>query len=104
MDIDKTTLNILKPKSNEFTIYSKSGCKNCLLAKNYLKEKKLLFKIIDCDEYLIDDKDRFLNFIEELSGKEWKTFPMIFDGDNFVGGLKDLEPYIEKILDFNLYF
>ena len=43
MDIDK-------PIDSGFTIYSKSGCPNCLKSKALLKEKNLLFKVIDCDD------------------------------------------------------
>ena len=32
-----------KPVEKGFTIYSKSGCPNCLKAKAYLKQKNLIF-------------------------------------------------------------
>jgi glutaredoxin len=50
--------------SNEFTIYSKSGCFYCSKAKTLLKEKKLEHTIINCDEYILEDKEIFLTLIE----------------------------------------
>jgi len=45
-----------KPLNSGFTIYSKSGCPNCVKAKTLLKSKHLLFKIVNCDEYILEDK------------------------------------------------
>jgi glutaredoxin len=52
-------MNIEKPVETGFTIYSKSGCPNCTRIKKILSEKKLTFIEINCDEYLIEDKDFF---------------------------------------------
>ena len=60
-----------------------------------MKVKELLAEFdepcvyINCDEYLIDDKERFLEFIEKLAGKAYKTFPMVFSSGVFVGGYTD---------------
>ena len=42
-----------KPNTNGFTIYSKSGCPNCVKIKKLLLEKTVNFKLVDCDEYII---------------------------------------------------
>jgi len=52
-----------KPSENDFTIYSKSGCPNCLKVKALLKDKQLKFNIINSDEYIIENKENFLLFI-----------------------------------------
>ena len=52
-----------KPNTNGFTIYSKSGCPNCVKIKKLLLEKTVNFKLVDCDEYIIENKERFLLFI-----------------------------------------
>ena len=44
------------PSKNGFTVYSKSGCPNCSKVKNLLKERNLLFNIIDCDDYILGEK------------------------------------------------
>ena len=93
-----------EPTVNMFTVYSKSGCPNCLSVKKLLKEKHIHFKIIDCDEYLLENKEQFLQFISGLTKKEHKTFPMIFDGLIFIGGLNETKEYIEKYLDFDVLF
>ena len=50
-------MEIAEPNKIGFTIYSKSGCINCNKVKVLLKEKKVLFSVIDCDEYIIENKE-----------------------------------------------
>jgi glutaredoxin 3 len=92
------------PSSSQFTIYSKSGCPNCTKAKNLLKEKNLNFNIVDCDDFLIEDKENFLIFIQDISGKEYRTFPMIFDNKKFIGGFTEMQKYLDTFLDFEMSF
>jgi glutaredoxin len=101
MDIE---LIIPEPKKGELTIYSKSGCPNCTNVKKLLKEKQVKFTVVDCDDFILENKEAFLNYIHTLSGKQQKTFPMIFDGHVFIGGYKETETYLEKLLDFDLTF
>jgi len=103
MDIE---LIIPEPKKGELTVYSKSGCPNCTNVKKLLKEKQVHFTIIDCDDFILEDKITFLKFIHLLSGKEHehKTFPMVFDGPNFIGGFSETCKYLDKLLDFDLTF
>ena len=37
-----------------FTIYTKSGCGNCIKVKTLLDENKIKYNKIECDEYLIE--------------------------------------------------
>ncbi len=90
-----------KPEEICFTIYSKSGCINCVKVKALLKEHNEKYTIIDCDEELLEDKPAFLQFIYLLVGKEYKTFPMVFLNGTFLGGYKETEEYFSKKLDFN---
>ena len=46
-------MEIPEPKNGEFTVYSKSGCINCVKVKTLLKDKNLKFIVIDCDEYVL---------------------------------------------------
>ena len=57
-----------KPSDADFTVYSKSGCPNCMKIKALLKEKYLLFNVVDCDEYLIEDKSSLV-----FNGEKAKT-------------------------------
>jgi len=84
--------------SKGFTIYSKSGCTFCVKVKSLLKEKSLIFNVIDCDEYLIEDKPAFLEFIKQLAGKEVNIFPMIFFDGKFIGGYNETKDYLDKTL------
>jgi glutaredoxin len=97
-------LNIPEPQKGQLTVYSKSGCPNCTSVKKLLKEKQIKFIVIDCDDYILEDKAAFLQFIHKLSGKEHKTFPIIFDGQTFIGGYAETSNYLDKLLDFDLTF
>ena len=94
-------MNYLEPKSNEYTIYSKSGCQYCLKAKDLLNENKLTYTIINCDEYLLENKSTFLEYIKNISGKNISSFPIIFYNNLLVGGYKDLQENIKQ-KDFSL--
>ena len=88
-------------KTAGFTIYSKSGCYNCTKVKNLLIEMKAFFIVINCDEYLIEDKEEFLLFIQERANKECKSFPMVFNGSIFIGGFNETQDYVNKLLTFD---
>jgi len=91
-------MEIELPSEIGFTIYSKSGCPNCLKVKKILHENKLSFNIINSDEYILEDKEYFLNFIKELSGIEVKSFPIIFYEKAFIGGYKEIIEIIDELL------
>ena len=85
-----------KPNEFGFTVYSKSGCPNCIKVKTLLKEKNLVFNVVDCDEYLIENKENFLLFIEQTAKQSFKQFPMVFNDTNFLGGFNETKEYIDK--------
>ena len=85
------------PSKTGFTIYSKSGCPNCVNVKKILQENKIEYLLIDCDEYLIEEREKFLKFIENISKKEIKMFPIVFFDANFLGGLKATKEYIVNL-------
>jgi len=97
-------MDIPVPQKDVITIYSKSGCVNCVKVKKLLKENNLNLTVIDCDDFILENKEEFLEFIKQLAGKEYKTFPMVFDNYKFIGGFKETEEYVAKILDFDLTF
>jgi glutaredoxin len=84
------------PQNDGFTIYSKSGCTNCAKVKTFLKEQNCIFNVIDCDEYLIDNKEEFLTFIEKLTNIKCRIFPIIFFNGEFIGGYNETLLYIKK--------
>jgi hypothetical protein len=93
-------MDIFEPLKTGFTIYSKSGCSNCTKVKKLLLEKKICFLDVDCDEFLIEDKEGFLLFIRERANKEYRIFPMVFKDAKFVGGFAETQEWIDKNLCF----
>jgi glutaredoxin len=91
-------MEITEPNKKCFTIYSKSGCPNCTLVKKLIKEKGFFFTEINCDEYILEDKESFLKFIENIAETSYKTFPMVFYNGKFVGGLAHTTEFINKLL------
>ena len=84
------------PSTEQFTIYSKSGCINCVKVKQLLKSSGKPFNIIDCDEYLLETKTEFLDFIKTIAKVEYKMFPMVFLNGDFIGGYTETNKYLEK--------
>ena len=72
------------------TIYTKSGCPNCVTAKNLLKTLNIEYKEID-----IENGDRFANFVANYP--EARQMPQIFIGDQRVGGLAGLQAALKKL-------
>lgn len=91
-------MQIEEPSDKSFTIYSKSNCKYCVLVKSLLDENKIPFIEINCDEYLRQDKQYFLDFIKEKAMRDFKTFPMVFCDGKFVGGFVETD---QLIMDFD---
>lgn len=97
-------MDITTPFKNQFTIYSKSGCPNCLKVKQLLKEKQIIFTVVDCDEYILENKEFFLQFIQNVANKSHNTFPMVFDNQEFIGGFSETQDYVQKLLNFDETF
>lgn len=71
------------------TIYTTRYCPHCTRAKALLKTKNAAYQEIDVTE---DAAKR-----EEVSRRTgWQTVPMIFIGEEFVGGADDLYALEEK--------
>jgi glutaredoxin len=97
-------MEFTKPYNSGFTVYSKSGCPNCIIVKKYIKEKNFLLQEINCDEYILEDKENFLKFIETITGYNHKIFPLVFYEGKIIGGLNETKLFIEKLLSFEDIF
>lgn len=64
-------------------VYSTAYCPFCTRAKELLKRKKIVFEEFDLTN---DQKKR--DELQEKTG--WMTVPMVFIGDEFIGGYDDL--------------
>ena len=89
-----------EPASKGFTVYTKSGCLNCPKVKSLLKDREL--KIVECDEYLFENRDDFLSYMKRIAETDVKMFPMVFNDGKFVGGYpetKTLYNTLSHVLD-----
>jgi glutaredoxin 3 len=98
-NIDNTSTNsihsiplplISSADSNSITVYGASWCKYCNDAKKLLEEysKELgTCNYVDIEEYTTTTK--FKEFMANRTNS-YKTIPMIFRGDEFIGGYSDL--------------
>jgi len=91
------------PKNySTFIVFSKSQCKFCTKVKILLEDKNIPYETINCDSWLNECKEDFLNFIKSLTNKDWKTFPIIFnENSEFIGGFNETQIYLDKLLDFD---
>lgn len=72
------------------TIYTKSGCPNCVTAKNLLQSLNLEYKEVD-----IEVGDRFANFVAHYP--DARQMPQIWINDQRVGGLAGLQAALKKL-------
>jgi glutaredoxin len=91
-------MEFIEPNKKGFTIYSKSGCPNCLTIKKLIKENKFFLLEVNCDEYIVENREEFLTFIEKIAQTSCKTFPMIFYDGTFIGGANHTKEFIDKLL------
>lgn len=82
--------------SKQITIYSTPVCPYCKRAKAVFDDLKLSYKEIDLAE---DEKLRN----EMIEKYQWQTVPMIFVGEEFIGGYDDMialhaeNKFLEKV-------
>jgi glutaredoxin len=88
----------------DFIIYTKKSCQFCNDLKQVLINKNKSFQEIDIYEinslqtipFEYHNKDTFFKKLNELLNKEWKTFPVVFKDNQFIGGYTDTIQYIDK--------
>jgi glutaredoxin len=88
-------VSFVEPSSVGYTIYSKTGCTYCTKVKLLLMGFELPYTIVNCDEYLLENKEMFLDFIKTKAEKEYKTFPMVFLEGKFIGGFMETKASID---------
>jgi glutaredoxin len=89
-------MNIPRPGGDSYTIYSKSGCLFCTKAKVLLQNERIPPLFVNCDNFLLENKEEFLNLMKSLIGYEYKTFPMIFKNGRFIGGYNKTKEFYEE--------
>jgi len=97
-------ITILNPdNSNAWIIYTKSNCSFCYKVKELLENEPII-TIVNCDELLknIGKKDKFLTLIKDIVGCEWRTFPMVFLNNKFIGGYTETKKIFDDKLNCEL--
>lgn len=83
-----------------YTILTKESCKWCTKTKELIPHGHY----IPCD-ILLEDRDNFFSEVDQLTGQEYRTFPMVFYNKEFVGGYKEVKHKIDTELTFDaVYF
>ena len=89
-----------EPVAKGYTIYTKPGCPYCVRVKNLLETRGVIgITLVECEDYLLETRDEFLAFIAARAGKEYKTFPMVFEDGQFIGGFMDTKGHLDKKID-----
>jgi len=95
---------------DEFTIYTKTDCKYCKWAKQYLKSKKICFEEITIDankDENQDNKNKMIELMNTLNiSTENITLPQIFsncgkDTTKYIGGFNELFCYKRGTIDYD---
>jgi len=87
---------------SEFIIYTKQSCQYCSDLKKYLINKNKTYQEIDLYKinnlqttpFEYHDKDSFFKKLNELV--IWKTFPVVFRDNKFIGGYTETIQNIQK--------
>lgn len=87
-----------KEEETEFIIYTKSNCSFCVKLKEFLRKEGKTFSEKNCDNILKNEynKTHFLNWVKNTTNKNWKTFPIVFRYDDFIGGYTETTDYINR--------
>ena len=86
-----------EPSTHGFFIYSKTKCSYCDKVKQLFKNNHYTYTEIVCDDYLLDEKikESFLSFIQLLTNREYRTFPIVFKDGVFIGGFTETKKLID---------
>ena len=94
-----SSMEIVPPSTEGYTIYTKKECKYCTQTKELLAKETCIPTLISCDVYLetTAHKMAFLDAMRLLCKREHKTFPFVFCNGLFVGGHSETEIYVRQV-------
>jgi len=86
------------PENLEFTVYTRSKCSYCTKVKNLLTNMNLQTKYINADTYIASTqlKEQFFNYIQQITGKRHRTFPIVFFDAEFIGGYNETNWFVKN--------
>lgn len=63
-----------------FVIFTKTGCMNCKTLKKVLELNNYMTLMVNCDDYLIDDRDGFIEVMKNQIKNDIERifFPIVF--------------------------
>jgi len=96
--------NILNDSTiDSWLVYTKTNCVFCHKVKELL-EKEEIITIINCDNWLKhkENKEIFLDSIKNIIGYEYRTFPMVFLNNKFIGGYTETKNFFDTKLNNEL--
>jgi glutaredoxin 3 len=80
--------------SDKIVIHSKTNCPYCVKAKDFFNEKSIPFEEIIYDPNESDYEERKNQLVAKT---DFRTFPQIFIGPEFLGGFSDLTDAYSKL-------
>lgn len=87
-----------EPEQTGFCVYSKSNCKYCDMVKDLLTKRGFEYKVFNCDEYLVEHKESFKEFINLHASCDTAGFPKVFNNGTFVGSYNATKDFLDLIL------
>tara|TARA_R110000787_G_scaffold4862_6_gene18475 strand:- start:4074 stop:4325 length:252 start_codon:yes stop_codon:yes gene_type:complete len=74
---------------NDYVIYGKTGCLDCIEVKKYLTEEGKRYDYTDCDKLLKIDREGFIKVMKEKTGRDTIRFPLVFFNTKYIGGFNE---------------
>ena len=90
-------MDYLTPMTDQYTIYTRTGCSYCKMVMQLLKREDPPVDEICCDEYIAHSKPQFFQFIKELIGKDHNTFPIVFLYGEYIGGYTETRAFLKYL-------
>jgi len=82
--------------NQKYLVFCKSNCKYCDDVKELFINDDACY--VNCDHFLKENRDEFINFMKKKINKNIITFPIVFDkNNNYVGGYYETR-ILKKIL------
>lgn len=79
-------------RNNCVTIFSKSYCPSCRIAKRNLDDHGITYKVVELDKR--EDGDEIMSVLHDMTQK--RTVPRVFVNGNCIGGSEDTHQYLKN--------
>lgn len=79
-----------------YTIYGSNKCPMCDIAKDLLSEEGISFTYINAYDMYKENWRQIFTDLKCSIPSDWKTIPIIFQGEKFIGGARELESHLSQ--------